>query len=137
MLPTSILVTCSVDGSNQIVPASIGAEVRAFKGPDQPMNRIIGAMRVSDVTLRAMHLDLHVNAAAPADFDHIAQPHRTGRFPDQAKIGHVIVRPHPLQHLDSAIGRRAFLVARDQKADRTVLARLALDAARRLTQTPR
>ena len=74
---------------------------------DQPMDRIVGAMRIGDVALRAMHLDLHVDAAAAANFDHVAQLHRAGRLSDQTEIGDLVVRPHPIQHLDGAIDGRA------------------------------
>ena len=84
------------------------------------MNRIVGAMRIGDMTLDPIHLYLHVDAAAPADLDHVAQPYRAGWLANQTEIRHLVMRLHPFQHLHGAIGRHAFLVPRDQETDRSV-----------------
>ena len=113
-----MLVNCRLDGSNQSLPASSGAAVSAVGGAHQAMHRIVGAMRIGDVALRAVHGELGVQAAAPADLHHVAELHRTGRLADDAEIGDLAVGLHPLQHAHRAVYCGAFFVARDQQADR-------------------
>ena len=56
-LPTSMLVTCSVDGWNHSLPASSGAAGQRVQRADQPVDRIVGALRIGDVALHAVHGD--------------------------------------------------------------------------------
>ena len=84
----------------------------------QAVDRVVGAVRVGDVALRAVHGDRHVDAAAPADFHHVAEFHRTGRLADQAEVRDLAVLLHPRQDAHGAVGGDAFLVAGDQQADR-------------------
>ena len=44
--------------------------------PRQLRDRIVGAVRVGDMALRARHVDPHVDRAAPADLDDVAEPRR-------------------------------------------------------------
>ena len=44
---------------------------------------------------------------------------------DDAGVGHLAVRNHPVEHLAGAVDRRPFLVAGDEQADRAGLAGIA------------
>ncbi len=81
------------------------------------MDGVVGAVRVGDVALGAVHGDFGVQAAAAADLDHVAEAHRAGRLADDAEVGDVPVLLHPWQDTDCAIGCHAFLVAGDEQAD--------------------
>ena len=113
-----MLVNCRLDGSNQSLPASSGSATRARERADQPVHRVVGALRIGDVALRAVHGRLAFRLPRRPIFTMSPEVHRTGRLAHQAEIRHLPVRLHPLQHADRAIDRRAFLVAGDQQADR-------------------
>ena len=121
-LPTSIVVTCRVDGSNHSVPASTGAAVSAVRARTRRCTGLSARCGIGDVALRAVHGDLGVQAAAAADLHHVAEPDGAGRFADQAEVGDLAVLAHPLQHPHGAVDGDAFLVAGDQQADRAVAA---------------
>ena len=57
-------------------------------------------------------------AAAPADLDHVAQRFRVGRLADQAHVEPFVVSVEPFQHFLGAVDGVAFLVARNEQADR-------------------
>ena len=119
-LPTSIEVTCKVEGSNQSVPASTGAAVRAVRARSRRWTGLSARCGIGDVALRAVHGDLGVQAAAAADLHHVAEADGAGRLADQAEVGDVAVVAHPRQHTHGAVGGDAFLVAGDEQADRAV-----------------
>ena len=107
--------------AGRLEPVVAGVERRRGQrsgDADQPVHRIVGALRIGDVALRAVHRDLRVQAAAAADLHHVAERHRAGRFADDAEVGDLTVGLHPLQHAHGAVDRHAFLVAGDQQADR-------------------
>jgi len=89
-------------------------------GPHQAVHRVVGAVGIGDVALRAVHGDPGVQAAAAADLDHVAELHRAGRFAHETEIRDLLVLDHPVQHAHGAVDRVGFLIAGDQQADRAV-----------------
>ena len=61
-----------------------------------------------------------IEAATPADLDHIAKGLGIGRLADQTRIKRHALGRNPLQQFLGAVDRRAFLVAGDQKRDRAI-----------------
>ena len=84
---------------------------------DQAVQGIVGQMRIGDVALAAGHGDGGGQAAAAADFDHVAEHGAAGWFADQAEIGDFFCRRHPVQNLRGAVEGFAFLVACDEQGD--------------------
>ncbi len=111
----------------RLEPVAAGIERRGGQRRQrahQPVHRVVGALRIGDVALRAVHGDLGVQAAAPADLDHVAEPapgrsaRRPGRNPGSGRA--------PPSSPARARCRRppsAFLVAGDQQADRAARGR--------------
>ena len=79
---------------------------------------IVGKVGIRDVALRAGDGQRCVEAAAAPDLGHLAEPRRVGRLADQAGIDDLAAPAHPLEHLDRTVHGRAFLIARDQQAER-------------------
>ena len=79
--------------------ASSAAITRASFG-----HRIVGAVRVGDMALHAGHVDPHVDRAAPADLDDVAEPRLRGRLADQDHVGADAALGHPVD--DRAACRR-------------------------------
>ena len=84
--------------------------------PRQLGDRIVGAVGVGDMALRARHVDPHVDRAAPADLDRVAQPVDRGRLADQDHVGADAALVQPIDDPRRAVGGIAFLVAGDQQA---------------------
>ena len=87
---------------------------------DQPAHRIVGALRIGDVALLAGHHQRAVLRAAPADLDHVAERVGVGRLAEDAVVECFAALGRPLQELDGAVDRDAFLVAGDQERDRAL-----------------
>ena len=94
-------------------------------------HRIVGAVRIGDMALHARHRDPHVDRAAPADLDDVAQPILGGRLADQDHVGPDAARRHPVHDRRRAVGGRAFLVAGDDQAERARMIRVARRRRRR------
>jgi hypothetical protein len=85
--------------------------------PQEAVHRIVRPVRISHVALRALHRDPRVQTATPPDLHHLAEPHRAGRFAHQTKIRNLSIGLHPLEHADSSVNCRAFLITCDEQAD--------------------
>src|SRR6516165_1392673 len=84
-------------------------------------------MRIGDMALHAVDIKRARLRAAAADLDAVTQHFEIGRFAQHAMIESLAARRRPLQKLDGAVDRYAFLVAGDQERDRAfaILSRLA------------
>ena len=107
------------------------AVVERFAGqrcqhPHQPVDRVVGQVRVGDVALDAMHREVGVEAAPAADLDHVAERLGVGRLADDAGIGNLARRGQRRQHLLGAVDRRPLLVAGDEETDRAAEIRPAV-----------
>ena len=90
------------------------------------------AVRVGDVALHARHVDPHVDRAAAADLDRVAEPVDRGRLADQDHVGPDLALVQPVDDPRRAVSRIAFLVAGDQQRQRAgVSARCARSRRRR------
>ena len=92
---------------------------------DQPADRIVGAMRISDVTLTAGDDQRAAERAAPARLDGVAENLDVARLAEDAVIEGLAVFGRPLQQLDRAVDRNTLFIAGDQKRNRTLLRRAA------------
>ena len=128
LLPISIEVNSRFDGPKcaRAVVERLGVD-RADQR-HEPAHRIVGQFRIRDVALRAGDDQRAVLRAAPADLDHVAERLRVGRLAQNAVIEFFAARGRPLQQLDGAVDRDAFLVAGDQERDRAF--RLAVVGSR-------
>src|SRR3546814_5861618 len=63
----------------------------------EPMNRVVGLVRIGDMTLLAEHAQIAAERAAPTDRDAIAHPFCGGCFADDRKLGRY---SSCFQHLD-------------------------------------
>ncbi len=72
-----------------------------------------------------------VEAAAPADLDHVAELLGAGRLADDAGIERLAALRHPVEELARAVDRRGLLVAGDEEADRAVEIAAVCEEARR------
>src|SRR5436305_1452030 len=64
-------------------------EVKGIEGRDnarQRRNRVLGAMRVGNMTLDAGYLDPHVHGAATPDFNRVAEAFDAGRFANEDHV---------------------------------------------------
>ena len=126
-----MLVSARVEGWKCSLPWSSGFAGDGGQHGDQTRQRIVGQMRIGGVALTADHGERRVQAAAPADLDHLAQFQRIGRLADQAEIELLAMGGEQAQHRLRAVERAAFLVAGDQQADRALAACPASEARHR------
>ena len=105
----------------EMLGAGIPGARRQFdqRGRDA-MDRIVGAIRVRDVALDAVHREASRQRAAPADADRVAEAALAGRLADHAVVDALAARPQRLDDPARAVDGRAFLVARDQECDRSL-----------------
>ncbi len=82
---------------------------------DQTRDGVLGKMRIGGVALAARHADRAGQAAAPADLHGVAEARHRGRFADQRGVEAVAFAKRPVDELDCAVDRRAFLVAGDEQ----------------------
>ena len=75
-------------------------------------------MRVGDVALVAVQNEPPGQRTAPAVLDRVAERRDAGRLADDAVIEAFAPGERPIDELDRAVDRRAFLVAGDEEADR-------------------
>src|SRR5690606_17847328 len=71
-----------------------------------------------DMTLRAMHCEPAIDAAAPPDLHHVAELFDAGRFTHEAMMDLLAPRGERFEHLHRAIDARPFFITRDEQADR-------------------
>ena len=76
---------------------------------------IVCLVGIGGMPLLSVHCDDEGERAPPPDFDGVAQRVHAGRFADQAMVGNMAVRLHPLQHLHRAVDGGAFLVIGDEE----------------------
>ena len=74
------------EGGKASVPSSRWTASSAATTLRELGDRIVGAVRVGDMALRARHVDPHVDRAAPADLDRVAEPLDRGRLADQDHV---------------------------------------------------
>ena len=114
-------MTSRLDGWNGVVAVVQRDRVERGQHARQLGDRIIGAVGIGDVALHARYLDPHVDRAAAADLDDVAEPLLRGRLADQDHVGPDVARRHPAHQRRRAVGRRPFLVAGDDQAQPALL----------------
>src|SRR5262245_40647632 len=77
-------------------------------------------MWICGVALHAGYSKTAGQATAPADLDLLTKTPRAGWLTDEAVIELLAAVSQPPKHLSRAVDSRAFLVARDEQADRPV-----------------
>ena len=108
------------DGGKASVPSSRCKRVERGDDPRQLRHRIVGAVRIGDMALRARHVDPHVDRAAAADLDRVAEPVDRGRLADQDHVGADAALVQPVDDPRRAVGGIALLVAGDQQGERAL-----------------
>ena len=88
--------------------------------PGHCRDRVGRAVGVSDVALNAGNVDPHVDRAAAADLDRVAEPVDRGRLADQDHVGADLPLVQPVDDPRRAVGGIAFLVAGDQQRQRAL-----------------
>jgi len=81
---------------------------------NQTMGGVVGEMRIGGVPLHAVRGQSAGQTAAPADLDHVAEGHGTGRLADNAGVEDFTPPVEPFEHPLGAVDRRPFLVPGDQ-----------------------
>ena len=84
----------------------------------QRPDRIIRDVGIADVALAAVEDETAGQRAAPAVLDRVAERLDAGRLADDAMVEPLAPGERPVEKLDCAVDRRAFLVAGDKEADR-------------------
>ena len=116
-LPTSTEVNSRCEGSKCSLPSSSGACSAAIS-VTSPRIGLSARSRISDVALAAGDDQRAVERAAPAGLDGVAEHLDVARLAKNAMVEFFAARGRPLQQLDRAVDRDAFLVAGDQERDR-------------------
>ncbi len=94
--------------------------------PGERVDRVVDLERIGDVPLHAADRHDAGQAAAAADLDRVAELRRARRLADDAVLKRLAAPRQRLHHLQRAVVGRAFLVARDQEADRARELRMPL-----------
>ena len=82
-------------------------------------DRILRDLRIGDMALAAVDCEPSIQRAAPAVLDRVAERADACRLADDAMVEKLTPRQRPVEKLDRAVDRRAFLVAGDEKAERS------------------
>ena len=98
-------VNSRFDGGKASLPSSRWIASSAATSRASGGDRIVGAVGVSDMALRAGNLDPHVDRSAPADLDRVAEPRFRGRLADQDHVGTDLALAQPVD--DRAACRRS------------------------------
>ncbi len=85
------------------------------QGRRQAMNGVIRFLRVGDMALLAMHMQIAAKRTAPADDDAVAQLGIAGGLADDGVVRADAAAAQNLGHVFGAMPRHSFLVAGDQK----------------------
>ena len=131
LVGVEIAVNSRFDGGKASVPSSRWTASSAAIDARERRDRVGRAVRVGDVALDARHLDPHVDRAAAADLDRVAEPVDRGRLADQDHVGPDLPLVQPVDDPRRAVGRIAFLVAGDQQRQRAALSARSATAPRR------
>ena len=85
------------------------------------VHRIVGQMRIGDVSLHAVHRQLAGERAAAADLDRCRRAHRCSGFADDAPVDLLAARLEHFHDAARAVDRGTFLVAGQQEGERAVV----------------
>ena len=99
------------------MPASSGFGGQGTQHSQQRVHGVVGEVRIGDVALRAVALEIGGDRAAAADFDGITEGFGVGGLADDAHIRAFADVLHPVEHGAGAVGRRAFLIAGDDQGN--------------------
>ena len=89
-------------------------------------DRIVGAVRIGDVTLPPGDDQRAVERAAAAGLDGVTEHFDVARLAKNAMVELFAALGRPLQQLDCAVNGDALLVAGDEERDRAILRRAAI-----------
>jgi hypothetical protein len=77
-------------------------------------------MRIGDMPLTPLDDKVAGQAATPTILYDIAKRSRVGRLANNAHVGMMTIRRHPLDHFDCAVDGVTLFIAGDQQADRSL-----------------
>jgi hypothetical protein len=116
-LPTSIVVTRGSRRRSAPCPRP-AARLERRDQPHEPGDRVVGEVGIGDVALPALRQQMAGERAAPPDLHHLPERLRVRRLAQDAVVEALAALMRPMQQFRGAVDGRAFLVARDQEADR-------------------
>ena len=119
-LPTSTETTSRLVGSKSAFPWSSGGENSAVSTGASARTGFSAMMGIGGMALAAADRDPSVERAAPAVLDRVADRLDGGRFAEDAMVETFALAKRPVDELDRAVDRRAFLVASQEEADRAL-----------------
>ncbi len=111
-------------GLKMLVAAIPGSRREFGQRGRHGMHRVVGELRVGNMPLNSVHRETPAQAAAPADFDGVAEGALARRLSDQAPVDGLVALAQRLHHAARAVDRRALLVAGDQECDRAAMRRV-------------
>src|SRR5260370_42623714 len=91
------------------------------------MHRVLCELRISDVALHTVHGQPPAEGSAAAHFDRVAYSRFAGGLAYHAPVDPLLARRECLYDALRPIDRRTFLIARDQKRDRSLVSRMSRD----------
>ncbi len=87
------------------------------------MHRVVGRLRIGDVSLDPVHCETPGQGTTPANLDHVAGDLFARRFADDAPVDPFGALHQYFDHPLRAIDRRTFLVAGNQEGDSALMMR--------------
>ncbi len=93
----------------------------------EAMHRVVGRLRIGDVSLDPMHRETPGQRTAPANLEHVAGDLLAGGFADDAPVDAFGALHQFFDHPLRAIDRRTFLVAGNQEGDSALMTRTLAD----------
>ena len=92
-------------------------------------DRIVGIVRIGDMTLHAVHGDPHIDRTASTDFHHVTETVHRGRLADQTEIGRDAALGHQFHDRDRAETRGPLFIAGYDQADRAEIVGQVMERA--------
>ena len=91
------------------------------------MHRVVRQVRIGDVPLYAVDMQVGGDGAASAVFHHVADALGAGRLADQAVIQPLVARHQRFDHLNRAVGGAGLFIRGDQECQAAPVIRVGGD----------
>ena len=128
-VPALMFETWKLVGGKYSLPLSQTRAASSASAGATRVHRVVGEVRIGDVTLDAVHGELARERAAPADLDRVAERVGAAGLADHAPVDLLAARFERFHHAPRAVDRRAFLVARQQERERAAVIGMRGDKA--------
>src|SRR6202167_3555155 len=101
------------------VAALIERRLQGGDQRDKSADRIVGSVGIRDMALAGLDNQRAVERTAPSGLDGVADARDVARLAENAMVKLFAARGRPLQKLDRAVDRDAFLIPCNQQRDRS------------------